>query len=66
MHLLGFSSERGFGNMVHSNMIVKCPITFDDVKNAKLVFGPDVTLLKGKLARLKPASVVTEYVEIPI
>ena len=49
--------------MVHSNMIVNCPVTFDDVKNAKLVFGPDITSLKGKSVRRKPAS-HTDYVEI--
>ena len=48
MHLLGFPSERYFENMVRSNMIVNFPVTFDDVKNAKLIVGPDITLLKGK------------------
>ena len=65
MHLLGFPSERDFENMVRSNMIVNCPVTFSDVKNAKLIFGPDITSLKGKSVRRKPASVVTDYVEIP-
>ena len=46
-------------------MIVNCPVTFSNVKNAKLVFGPDITLLKGKSARQKPARVVTDYVGIP-
>ena len=40
-------------------------MTFEDVKNAKLIFGSNVTSLKGKLVRRKPASVVTNYVEIP-
>ena len=57
--------ERDFGNMVCSNMIGNFPVTFDDVENAKLVFGPDVTLLKGKSVRRNPASVITDYVEIP-
>ena len=65
MHLLGLPLERGFENMVRSNMIVNCPVTFSDVKNAKLVFGPDINSLKGKSVRRKPASVVTDYVEIP-
>ena len=34
MRLLGFPSERGFENMVRSNMIVNFPATFSDVKNA--------------------------------
>ena len=40
MHLLGFPSEREFENMVCSNMIINCPVTFDDVNNAKHIFGP--------------------------
>ena len=65
MHLLGFPSERDFKNMVRPNMIVNCPVIFDDVKNAKLIFGPDITSLKGKLVRRKPAGVVTDYIDIP-
>ena len=65
IHLLGLPSEQDFENMVRSNMIVNCPVTFSDVKNDKLIFGPDITSLKGKSVRRKPASVVTDYVEIP-
>ena len=65
MHLLGFPLEQDFENMVQSNMIVNCPVTFSDVKNAKLVFGTDITSLKGKSVRRKPASIVTDYVDIP-
>ena len=28
IHLLGFTSDRDFGNMVRSNMILNCPVTF--------------------------------------
>ena len=65
MHLLGFPSERDFENMVRLSMIVNCPITFDDVKNAKFTLGTDITSLKDKSVRRKPASVVTDYVDIP-
>ena len=65
MHLLGFPPERDFENMVRSKMIVNCPVTFSDVKNAKLIFGTDITSLKGKSVRRKPASVITDYIEIP-
>ena len=51
--------------MVLSNMIVNCPVTFSDVKNAKLIFGPDITSLKGKSVRRKLASVAEDYVGIP-
>ena len=56
MHLLVFPLERDFENMLRLNMIINCPVTFSDVKNAKLILGPD---------RRKPDSVVTDYVEIP-
>ena len=46
MHLMGFPSDMDFENMLHLNMIVNCPVTFDDVENAKLMFGPDITSLK--------------------
>ena len=65
MYLLVLPSERDFENMVRSNMIVNYPVTFSDIKNSKLIFGPDITSLKGKSVRKKPASVVTDYVEIP-
>ena len=66
MHLLGFLSERDFENMVRLNMIVNFPVTFDYVKNAKLILGPDINSLKVKSVRRKPASVVTDYVDIPM
>ena len=65
MHLLGFPSEQDFENMVLSNIIVNFTVTFDDVKNAKLIFGPDITSFKGKSVKRKPDIVVMDYVEIP-
>ena len=65
MHLLGLPSEREFENMVRSNMIVNCPVTFSNVKNVKYIFCPNITSLKGKSVRRKPASAVTDYVDIP-
>ena len=65
IHLLRILLERDFGNMASSNMIINCPVTFEYVKYAKLIFGPDVTSLKGNLVMCKPASVVTNYIEIP-
>ena len=61
---MGFLSEQDFDNMVRLNMIVNYPITFDGIKNAKLIFGPDISPLKGKSVRRKPDSVVTDYVDI--
>ena len=65
IYLMGFPSEQDFENMVRLNIIVNCPVTFDDLKKAKLIFGPDIILLKGKSVRRKPDGVVTDSVEIP-
>ena len=46
-------------------MIINIPVTFDNWKNAELVFGTDITFLKGKSVRRKPASIVTDYVDTP-
>ena len=51
--------------MVRSNMIVNCPVTFSNVKNVKYIFCPNITSLKGKSVRRKPASAVIDYVDIP-
>ena len=51
MHLLGLPLKQYFENMVHLNMIVNFPVTSDSVKNAKLIFGPDVISLEGKSVR---------------
>ena len=64
MYLLGFLPEWDFGNMVRSNMTVNYPVSFDDVKNAKVIFGPDIISVKGISVRHNPCSVVTDYVEI--
>ena len=62
---MGFPSEQNFYNIVRLNIIVNYPVNFDNVKNAKLIFGPDITSLKVKSVRRKQASVVTDYVYIP-
>ena len=65
MHLLGFPLEQDFENMARSNMIVNCPVTFEYVKNAQIIFGHDITSLKVKSMRRKLDSVVMDYAEIP-
>ena len=64
MHLLGFPSEQDFEKMVRSNTIVNFHVTFSDAKKAKLIFGPDITSIKIKSVRRKPASLVADYFDI--
>ena len=65
MQLLGVPSGRDFEKMLCSNMIINCPIIFDNVKNTKLIFGPDITSLKSKSLRRKQDSLVMYFIEIP-
>ena len=46
IHLLRLLYKRYLGNMVCSNIIVNFPVTFQDVKNTKLIFGPYVNFVK--------------------
>eukprot|EP00957_Ditylum_brightwellii_P067028 5087982-Ditylum_brightwellii.AAC.1 len=41
-----------------------CPITTQDIKNAKTIFGKDIGALKGKTTRKKPAAIVTDYIQV--
>ena len=63
--MFSFPLERDFEDMVHSKMIIKCPVTHRNIVNAKKIFGPDVKYLKGKPVRPEPVSVVRDYVKIP-
>ena len=38
IHLLGFLLDRDLENMVRSNVIVNCPVTFSNVKTLNLFF----------------------------
>ena len=61
----GYPSEWNFTNIVNYNMIVHCPATPQDIKNADNIFGPDVPFMKGKSFRRRPEAVVSNYFDIP-
>eukprot|EP00957_Ditylum_brightwellii_P076271 5797450-Ditylum_brightwellii.AAC.1 len=45
--------------MVQLNLMPNCPITTQDIKNAKITFSKDAGALKGKTTRKPPLPVVT-------
>ena len=51
-------------NMVCAGMIHNCPINLDDNKNTNAIFGPNFPLLKLKMVRLQPKTVVSNYKNI--
>ena len=63
--LVGYPSERDFTNMVSSNMITNFTINLLDIKNDNMIFGPNVSSMKGKSVRRQPEAVVSKYMKIP-
>eukprot|EP00957_Ditylum_brightwellii_P115998 8849311-Ditylum_brightwellii.AAC.1 len=59
-------SEADFMNMVQLNLMSNCPITTQDIKNDKAIFGKDVGTLKGKTTQKTPLPVVADYVHVPL
>ena len=46
-------------------MISDCPVTPNAIKNAHLIFGPDLAGVRGRTVRRPPETVTTDYVQIP-
>jgi hypothetical protein len=45
---LGRPGAARFMDIIRKNLIINCPITFDDVTRAERIYGKDVAFLKGK------------------
>ena len=58
---IGRPPQRMFEKILQSGYIRNCPITVDDARRAYQIFGPDVSNLKGKMAKKSssPASSFT-------
>ncbi len=65
MGMMATLSTRDFHALVHLNMIQDCPITTENIKHARTLFGPDLATIRGKTVRRKLTRVVTDYVDIP-
>ena len=63
--MIGNPTDKEYKGMVREKLITNCPVTVQDVENAKRIFGPDLTNLRGKTIRTKPEHVRIEYVQIP-
>jgi hypothetical protein len=64
-HALGTPSTKQFKAIVAMNAIKNLPVTIEYINLAEKIFGPDIGCLKGKTTRVKPASVVSDYIEVP-
>jgi hypothetical protein len=54
-HKLGRPSEAQFHHALKHNQFINCPITPDDAKRALAIYGPDITIIKGKTTKNKGA-----------
>jgi hypothetical protein len=63
--MLGHPTDREFLGMVHSNMIANCDVTKNAVKNANLIFGPNLAEVRGRTVRKTPEPVCVKYMQIP-
>ena len=52
--------------MIKKKMIMKCPVTIEDVRRDEKINGPSIQALKVKTIRTKPSPVVaSDYVAVP-
>ena len=63
--MLGHPTDREFLGMVRANMIANCNVTESAVKNAHIIFGPNLAGVRGRTVRVAPESVRVEHIQIP-
>ena len=51
--------------IICKNLIKNFPGTTEDINLANIMFGPYISMLKGKYAHPKPIQVIDDYIEIP-
>jgi hypothetical protein len=63
--MIGKPSKKDYEGVVSGNLITNCPITTSDISNAREMFGPDLTSIRGKTVRRTPTPMVADYVAVP-
>jgi hypothetical protein len=64
-HIVGTPTIESFKALIKMNAIKNCPVTAEDVNNAKKIFGTDMSSLRGKSTRRKSTLVREDSIEIP-
>ena len=65
-HLLGRPSKAEFVKLLGSHYLMNCPVTGADAERATIMYGPDVTTLKGKTTRTGEAARVPCFDLVPV
>jgi hypothetical protein len=63
--MLGHPTVCEFLGMVRANVIASCNVTESAVKNAHIIFGPNLAGVRGRTVRVAPESVRVEHIQIP-
>ena len=50
---------------INKKAIKNCPVSAQDVRNAEIIYGPDVGSLQGKTTWTQPSPVDVQYISIP-
>jgi hypothetical protein len=64
-HIVGTPTIESFKTLIKMNAIKNCPVTTEDVNNAKKIFGAGMSSLRGKSTRRKSTAVQEDVIEIP-
>ena len=64
-HAMGTPSVLNLLSILQMNLVSDFPVTLLDVKLAEKIFGPNISMIKGKTIHCKPMHVVANYIEIP-
>jgi hypothetical protein len=64
-HIVGTPTIELFQTLIKMNAIRNCPMTTEDVNNAKKIFGAEMSSLRGKSTRCKSTPVWEDVIEIP-
>ena len=63
---IGRPSTKDYIRFVCDNLLPNCPITVQDIKNADMIWGPDLGNLKGKTVRHRSPIVTVKSTTIPL
>jgi hypothetical protein len=64
-HIVGTPMIELFKALIKMNAIKNCPVTTEDMNNAKKIFGANMLSLRGKSTRRKSTPVWGDAIEIP-
>jgi hypothetical protein len=64
-HIVGTPTIESCKALIKMNAIKNCPVTTEDVNNAKKIFRTDMSSIRGKLTRRKSTPVREDAIKIP-